>query len=210
MNVITIEAQGREPGKKAARAARRAGLVPCVLYGPRVDPVSFQVPALTLKPLIFTSETHRLAIKVDGRSWDCVLKHIDFEPLSDTPLHADFQVLVKGTKLTMMVPVQYHGTPVGQVEEGGDTQTIAHELEVICLPDNIPSHIEVDITHLRIGDAIHIRDLEVEGVEFTGSADQTIVTVVAPRVVEEAVVEEEDVAEEEGAEDAEEEGETAE
>ena len=207
MDVLTIEAKRREPGKKAARAARRAGEVPCVLYGPQIESVSFQVPEITLKPLIFTSETHRVRIKVDGKKWDCILKHIDFHPLSDTPAHVDFQVLVKGTKVTMMVPVQYHGVPVGQVEDGGDTQVIAHELEVTCLPDNIPSHIDVDVTQLRIGDSIHIGDLSVEGVEFTGSADRTIVTVVAPRVVEEVLPAEEELAEggEEAAGEAEEE-----
>ncbi len=207
MDVITIEAQGREPGKKAARAARRAGMVPCVLYGSNVDSVSFQVPTLALKPLIFTSETHRVTVKVNGKKWDCVLKHVDYHPFSDTPLHADFQVLVKGSKITLMVPVKYNGTPVGQVHDGGDTQVIAHEVEVTCLPDNIPSHIEVDIAHLKIGDAIHLGDLEVEGVEFTGSLDQPNVPGVAPRVAEEVEVEAEEGADVQEAEEAAAEGE---
>lgn len=212
MEILTIQAKRREPGKKTARAARRAGEVPCILYGPSIDNVSFQVPEITLKPLIFTSETHRVEVKVDRKKWTCILKHIDFHPLSDTPIHADFQVLVKGSKITMMVPVQYHGVPVGQIEDGGDTQVIAHELEVTCLPDNIPSHIDVDVTSLRIGDSIHIGNLSVEGVEFTGSADRTIVTVVAPRVVEEPEVElEAGLAEDvEGAEEAAEESEEGE
>ena len=212
MDVLSIEATKREPGKKGVKAARRAGEVPCVLYGSNVESVPFQVPQLALKPLIFTSETHRVEIKMNGKKWSCILKDIVFNPLSDAPLHADFQVLVKGSKITMMVPVQYHGVPVGQVEDGGDTQVIAHELEVTCLPDNIPSHIDVDIAELRIGDSIHIGDLSVEGVEFTGSEDRTIVTVVAPRVAEEpeAALEGEIAEDVEGAEEAAEESEEGE
>lgn len=190
MDVLTIEAKRREPGKSAARAARRAGEVPCVLYGPKFENVPFQVPVLSLKPLIFTSETHRVELSVDGKKWSCILKDIDFHPVKDIPIHADFQVLVKGSKITLMVPVQYHGVPVGQVEDGGDTQTIEHELEVTCLPDNIPSHIDVDISHLRIGDSIHIGDVKIEGVDFSASDERTIVTVVAPRVEIEPEVEE--------------------
>lgn len=204
MDILKIEAKKRDAGKSAARAARRTGEVPCILYGPGVDNVPFLVPELTLKPLIHTSETHRIELKVGSKKWNCILKHVDFHPVTDTPVHADFQVLVKGSKITLMIPVQYHGIPAGQVEDGGDTQVIAHELEVTCLPDAIPSHIDVEISDLRIGDSVHIGDLNVEGVEFTGSADRTIVTVVAPRVVEEPVaeLEEEAAAEEEGAEAA--------
>lgn len=203
MDLLKIEATKRDAGKSAARAARRSGDVPCILYGPGVDNVAFQVPVLTLKPLIHTSETHRVELGVGGKKWTCILKHVDFHPVTDIPVHADFQVLVKGAKITLMIPVQYHGIPVGQVEDGGDTQVIAHELEVTCLPDAIPSHIDVDVSKMRIGDSIHIGDLDVEGVEFSGSADRTIVTVVAPRVVEEPEVEVEEEVAPEGEEGAE-------
>ncbi|HEX7071369.1 MAG TPA: 50S ribosomal protein L25 [Rhodothermales bacterium] len=213
MDVITIEATPREPGKKGARAARRAGEVPCVLYGPHVDSVAFKVPEVALKPLIFTAETHRVEVKVNGKKWNCILKDITFHPLSDTPIHADFQVLVKGSKITIMVPVQYHGTPIGQIEDGGEGQAVVHEVEVTCLPDNIPSHIDVDVSHLRIGETIHIGDLKVEGVEFTASSDRTIYSVVAPRVAEEFAPAEEaegEVAAAEKAAEASDEGEVTE
>lgn len=184
MDVIEIEAKERQPGKKHARAARRAGEVPCVLYGRHVDAVSFQVPELSLRPLIYTSETHRVLIKVDGNEWECILKDVVMHPVTDRPRHADFQVLQQGEKITLTVPIQYHGTPIGQ-SDGGDTQVIMNEIEVSCLPKDIPSHIDLDISGLAIGDALHVSDIQAEGLEFGSAPRQTLVTVVPPRTEEE-------------------------
>ena len=184
MDVIEIEAKERQPGKKHARAARRAEEVPCVLYGRHVDAVPFQVPELSLRPLIYTSETHRVLIKVNGNEWECILKDVVMHPVTDRPRHADFQVLQQGEKITLTVPIQYHGIPVGQ-SEGGDTQVIMNEIEVSCLPKDIPSHIDLDISALAIGDALHVSDIESEGLEFGSAPTQTLVTVVPPRTEEE-------------------------
>lgn len=183
MDAITIEAASRETGKQAARATRREGNVPCVLYGPHVDNVCFQVPELTIHRLVYTSETHLLNLKVGEQAWDCILKDVDFHPVTDRPIHADFQALQAGEKINLMIPVQYHGVPEGQTD-GGDTQYLMHELEVRCLPSDIPSHIDVDVSHLKIGDAIHIEDLEIEGIEFEDAPERTLVTVVPPRMLE--------------------------
>lgn len=191
MQSLKIEAAPREVGKKATKAVRRAGNVPCILYGHGVEPVAVQVPEPELRPLIYTSEMHVLSIDVDGTAYDCIMKEVDFHPVTDRVRHADLQVLKKGEMVTLMVPVQYHGTPVGQ-KEGGDTQFLTHEVEIRCLPKDIPSHIDVDIAELTIGDSIHIGDLNVEGVEFGGADDTTIVTVVPPRLV--ALPEEEEEA----------------
>jgi large subunit ribosomal protein L25 len=206
MDVITLDAEARGVGKSAARAARRQGLVPCVLYGHHVEPVAFQVPENALHKLIYTTEAHLVRVNLDKDSWECILKDIDFHPMSERPVHADFQVLQKGEKVTMMVPIQFHGTPVGQTD-GGDLQYVLHELEVNCLPEHIPSHIDVDIAALRIGDSIHISDLSTEGIEFLGQPQQAVVTVLAPRVhVEEGEVAA-PVEEGEAEEETEEEGE---
>lgn len=183
MDAITLEAQDRGVGKKAARAVRRAGNVPCVLYGHHTDPISFQIPEASLKQLIYTTETHVVSVKLDGKEFSCILKDADLHPVTDRPLHADFMVLEAGEKVSLVVPIRFEGTPIGQ-KEGGNTQVILHELEVRCLPKDIPSHIDVDIADLSIGDAIHIEDLVVEGVELLGRPEQTVVTVVAPRLAE--------------------------
>jgi len=204
MDAITLEAKPRDVGKKSARSVRRAGNVPCVLYGHRTESIAFELPELSVKALIYTTETHVVTIKVDGKQWSCIMKSADLHPITERPMHADFQVLEKGEKITLMVPIQFHGTPVGQ-RDGGDTQIVVHEIEVRCLPQDIPSHIDVDISELAIGDSIHIEDLHTEGMELLGRAEQTIVTVLQPRVVEAEVTTAAaaTVAEEEGAEGAE-------
>lgn len=184
MENLTIDAQPRNAGKGASRAVRRQGNVPCVLYGSNAEPVVFQVTELALKPLIYTAETHIVNIEVGSDSWECILKDVAFHPVTDRPMHADFQVLEKGQVITLSVPVNYEGTPKGK-SDGGVINIVLNELEVRVLPKNIPSHITVDISDLGVGDTIHIGDLELEGIEFTGTAEQTLVTIVQPRRVEE-------------------------
>ncbi len=191
MENLTIDAQPRNAGKGASRAVRRQGNVPCVLYGSNAEPVVFQVTELALKPLIYTAETHIVNIEVGSDSWECILKDVAFHPVSDRPMHADFQVLEKGQVITLSVPVNYVGTPKGK-SEGGVINIVLNELEIRVLPKDIPSQIDVDISDLGIGDTVHIGDLEIEGVDFSGTAEQTLVTIVQPRREEEEE-EEEDV-----------------
>ncbi len=193
MDTITIEAAPRETGKKAARAVRRSNNVPCILYGPDTEPVPFQLPVNTVSKLIHQQTTPILNISVDGHSWNCIMKECDRHPITDRPVHADFQVLNEGRPITLTGPIRYEGVPVGQ-KEGGDTQYNFREVSVRCLPKDIPSEITIDISDLRIGDALHFYDLEIEGVEFQVRPEQTIVTVVAPRL--EVLIEEEEVLEE--------------
>ena len=89
MDYITLNANAREAGQKQTKAVRRAGNVPCVLYAEGVEPVLFDVPETSLRPLIYTSETHRVRVEVNGDNWDCVLKEVDFHPVTDMPLHAE-------------------------------------------------------------------------------------------------------------------------
>jgi len=186
MDVITLEAQSREAGRKTARATRRAGNVPCILYGHRVETVAFQVSEKSLHPLIYTQETHLITVTIDSNSWKCVVKDIAFHPITDRPMHADFQVLKEGEKVTLSVPVRYLGTAIGHTQ-GGRLSFMLHELEVSCLPKDIPSYIDVDITEVSIGDAIHVGELEIEKVDIHAPDDQVLMTVIKPRVVVEEV-----------------------
>lgn len=181
MEIPSIEAQSRETGKKAARKIRREGNVPCILYSRNTDPVPFQMPALAVKRLAYAREAGTVEVEVNGESWNCILKDLDLDPITDEPIHADFQVLESGERIRLTVPIHFEGIPVGQ-SEGGDTQYILNQVQISCLPQDIPSHIEVDVSDLQIGESLHIYDLEVEGVEFEMSPEQTVVTVVAPYV----------------------------
>ncbi len=181
MQTITLEAKPRQTGKRAAKDIRRQGWVPCILYGHHVAPIPFQVPELALRPLIYTTETHVVQLQLDGQTWECILKDVEFHPVTDRPIHADFQVLQRGEKITVSVPVQVVGSAIG-VQRGGVLHVVAHELEVRCLPQHIPAHIEVDVSALDIGDAIHVGDLKLEGLEFEDSPDQVVVVVEPPTV----------------------------
>ncbi len=181
MDTIPLKAAPRETGKKATKAVRNDNNVPCILYGPDTDPVPFQVTINDLNRLIYQRTTPILSIEVDGDSWNCIMKEYDLHPVTDRPIHADFQVLTEGRPITLTVPIRYDGIPQGQ-KEGGDTQYNFREVRVRCLPGDIPDEIRVDVEDLEVGDSLHFYDLEVEGVEFQVRPEQTIVTVVAPRL----------------------------
>jgi large subunit ribosomal protein L25 len=192
---------------------RQEGFVPCVLYGFDVDPVHFKVKETDLHPLIYTKQVYQVDVSMNGQSWECLLKDVDYHPVTDHPIHADFQVLHPDRPIKVSVPIRFHGVSVGQ-ERGGELVQVFNEVTLKSLPKNIPSSIDVDIGELDIGDAIHIDDLSVPGVEFLLDPQQTVCSVVGGRLEivgaepapaePEAGVEEEEVALEEGEEPLEE------
>ncbi len=185
MEFTTLDATARGTGKRASKQARLQGQVPCVLYGHHVEPLAFQLDARYLYNLIRSHETPLVKIELEGKSWDCILKDIDFHPVHDNAIHADFQVLQAGEKITLAVPFRFEGTPAGQIE-GGNTQYVISEVEIKCLPKDIPSHLTVDISALNIGDSIHLGDLDFDNIEFQSSDSQTVVMIHAPRITQTA------------------------
>ena len=202
MEVITLDAKAREAGKKAAKAARREDEVPCVLYGQGTEPASFQVPELRLRDLIYTDEFHTVAVNLDGATYNCVLKSVDFHPVTDRPIHADFQMLKEGENISIEIPIHFSGNAMG-VRNGGTKKTFVNKIMVRCLPEFLPDHIEVDITNLKIGESILVRELEVENVEIRAAKDQTLIAIARPRVIIQLDEDEEGEEGEEGAEGAE-------
>ncbi len=192
MNVISISAQARMPGKASARAARRAGDVPCILYGRHVDAHPFVTSERSLHPLIFTNRTHIVNISLGDESWECIVKDVDYHPVTDRPMHVDFQALQAGEKVTLSVPINFMGVSVGQ-SKGGSPRFVLNELAVSCFPRDIPKQIDIDVSKVDIGDSIYLRDLEEETLEFLAPGDQILMSVVRPRTVEETEEVEEDV-----------------
>lgn len=190
MQTITLNVQPRELGKKAVKAVRREGSVPCVLYGSHTEPVHFSVPVLDLRPLIHTSETYLVSVTMNGEEHECIVKTVDFHPVSDVPIHLDFQVLTRGEAITVTVPIRLEGMAAG-VKDGGNLSQPLFELEIRCLPKDIPGHISVDISDLIIGDSLHVSDIGLSGeIELLTDPARTFVNVAAPRVEVEPEVEE--------------------
>ena len=194
MDATVIEAQPRETGSKAARDIRKNDRVPCILYGPAVESTPFQVPIKNVNKLIHGRTAPVAEIALNGDTYNCILKDFDLHPITDRPLHADFQALEPGRKVTLTVPIHYQGVPVGQ-KNGGDTQMIVRELTISVLPENIPSQIDIDIEDLAIGDSVHVYDLDVD-YDIKMAEGQTLITVVAPHI-ETALTEEAEEEEEE-------------
>lgn len=177
-----------EAGKGVARSLRRSGLVPAVVYGKGMDPCSITVNPKELKEAIATEAGWNTLITLKGEGpfsgKVVLLKDMQVDAIRRDILHADFAEVNLKKKIHVMVPVHAIGTPAG-VKMGGTLSIIRHELEVVCLPTNIPKSIDIDVSGMEIGDVFHVNDLDVEkGLEVPHDVNFTIITVVG-RMAEE-------------------------
>jgi large subunit ribosomal protein L25 len=188
-----LKVESRETrGKGAARQLRRDGLIPGSLYGRDIDTISVTTDVREFAALVsaISVENTIVELSVDGDAPRRVLiREIQRHPVRPDFLHVDFYEIRAGEKLKVNVPVHLVGTPIG-VRNGGTLQQVRHELEIECLPSEIPPSFEVDISGLEIGDSLHISDVDSGGLDILEEAGRTICTVAAPRVVEEPVDEE--------------------
>ncbi|PZR23542.1 MAG: 50S ribosomal protein L25 [Flavobacterium psychrophilum] len=158
MKSITIKGSERESvGKAATRAARNAGMVPCVLYGGN-QPVHFTAEEMAFKGLVYTPNVHTVVIDLGGKSYNAILQDIQFHPVSDKILHIDFYELDAAKEITMEVPVKVVGNSKG-VMAGGVLRLNQRKLKVRALPANLPDFIEADITELEMGNKLYITKL---------------------------------------------------
>ena len=189
----TLKVETRDGrGKGAARQLRRDGSIPGNLYGREIEPISVQADMREFGALVsaISVENTIVELSLDGDAPRRVLiREIQRHPVRPDFLHVDFYEIRAGEKLKVNVPLHLIGTPIG-VRNGGTLQQVRHELEVECLPSEIPPSFEIDITELDIGDSFHISDVDVGGLEVMEDGARTICSVAAPRVVEEPVDEE--------------------
>jgi len=187
-DTMTLSASKRDrAGKGSARAARRAGLIPAVIYGDRKDPVSINLDANAFKKLISTPGifSQLLNITVDGEKNNVLARDIQFHPVTDVPLHVDFLRISKGATITVSVPVVFLNEEKSPgLKAGGVLNVVRYEVEVSCPATNIPENVEVDLEGTVIGDSIHISAVTLpQGVEPTiTDRDFTIATIAAPTV----------------------------
>lgn len=191
-----------ETGKANVRRMRRAGNVPCVLYGVEKGSVSLTLNKKELEE--FLSEARSIIkVVVDGEEQRSVVKEVQYHPVKGDIIHVDLQRIKAGQELHLTVPIKYIGTAPG-VKTGGVFQSIRTELDISTLPRYLPNEIEIDISWMEVGDTIHIEDLEFEHIKIDHDSDQSVCSVALPKIVEEPVEEEEEeeegIEEEEGAE----------
>jgi large subunit ribosomal protein L25 len=181
-----IKAEMRtKAGKGSSRAIRRDGLIPAVVYGAKKDVVMITVDDIAIMKLLntgsFLSSTYD--IEVEGQKEMVLPRDVQFHPVTDRPLHVDFLRLAKGSKINIMVPVNFlNEEECPGIKLGGIINVVRHDLELECPSNNIPESIEIDLTGLEIGDSVHISSIILpEGVtSVIDDRDFTIASIVAP------------------------------
>ena len=207
-DIQTIAAASRDRGGKGtARAARRAGKVPAVIYGNNEEPILITVDRVKLEQEISKSGflIRLLDVEVDDKKHRVLPRDTQFHPVTDRPMHVDFLRYSAARKLTVEVPVRFLNEDDSPgLKTGGVINVVRHAIEVSCVADSIPESFEIDLAGLEIGDSIHASALILsEGVELTiTDRDFTIATIAAPTVmaVEEEVESEEGIEGEDGSE----------
>lgn len=202
----TMTAEPRDrAGKGAARATRRSGRVPAVIYGDHKDPILVSVEPVELmrhlhKPGFFSM---LMDLDVAGDHHRVLPRDVQFHPVTDAPLHVDFMRIGKGTRITVMIPIQVEGEEkCAGLKRGGVLNIVRHEVEVRCDPENIPDVITLSLEGLDIGDALRISDAGLpDNVKPTiADRDFVLVTIAAPTVVKDEAAEAQAEGEDEGEE----------
>ncbi|GGB79038.1 50S ribosomal protein L25 [Flavobacterium suaedae] len=173
MKSITIKGSERESvGKAATRAARNAGMVPCVLYGGD-QPVHFTAESKAFKDLVYTPNVHTVVIDLNGKTYNAILQDIQFHPVNDRILHLDFYQLQDDKEITMEVPVKVVGTSPG-VLGGGVLRLNQRKLKVRALPSNLPDFVKADISGLEMGNKLYVTKIETKDFKLL-HPDNTVV-----------------------------------
>jgi large subunit ribosomal protein L25 len=195
MEQARLEVQLREAsGKGGARATRRAGFVPAILYGHKIDPISIKLPERTFRRFLSEGgENVIINLALDGNEAETVvLKEVQVDPVSRRVMHADFVRVSLEEVITTHVPIVLIGEPPA-LEEGGIQEFPLRELEIECQVGKMPENIEVDVSSLNIGDRISVGDIEVgEDMTILDDPATVIITIAAPSIIEEVAEEEEE------------------
>ena len=173
MKSITIKGSERENvGKKATKAVRDAGMVPCVIYGGN-QPVHFVADERAFKDLVYTPNAHTVVVELNGTSYNVIMQDIQFHPVSDKILHIDFFQLSDDKEIIMEVPVKITGTSPG-VLLGGVLRLNQRRLKVKALPKNLPDFVEASISELQMGNKLYVTILETNNFKLM-HPDNTVV-----------------------------------
>jgi len=177
---FTFSAERRNlTGKGVARKLRREGKIPGIIYGPGISPIPIALLAKGALSYLKGnwSEAKVWDMKVNEEPMKVIIKDVQTDPITDEVLHVDFYAVTAGKALTLAVPLRFEGEPIG-VKEGGVVEYLMDELEIECLPKDIPEEIVVDVRGLRIGDTLFVKDLPVsKNIKIKENPDLPVVTV---------------------------------
>jgi large subunit ribosomal protein L25 len=186
MSEIVVNAEVRTHTKSHAKYAIKEGKIPGVYYARGEENIVLQMPTKVLDKLVFTSETHVIDLRFpDGAARKAILKDVQFDPISDKPVHFDLQGLKENEKLSLEIPIVLTGGIPKGVRDGGMMQHFIHKLKISCLPKDIPSKIEIDVSGMDINDFVHVRDLNLPNVTITEALESAIVGCMPPNVTKE-------------------------
>jgi|SRR5690554_1615179 len=200
MKSITINGSQRESvGKKATKALRNAGQVPCVLYGGD-KPVHFTAEEIAFSKLVYTPNAHTVKVSLEnGDTFNAIMQDIQFHPVTDRILHIDFYQLFDDKPIMMEIPVHFVGSSKG-VKAGGVLRKNSRRLRVKALPINLPDSIEVDITPLKVGDKLYVTALENDAYTIMHTENTVVCQIKRARAAIALASEEDDEDEVEGTE----------
>lgn len=204
MAVAELKVEKRAAGSRMeTKELRRHGKIPAVYYASDVDSMMLTVDQLMFQRLI-AHDVNVIDLVLEGsKNLKCIIREIQRDPVTEKVVHIDFMGVKLDVEVNLTIPIILHGTPLGVKDSGGILEHSLRHIEVKGLPLEIPEHVEIDVSHLNVGDSIHVRDLALDKVEILTDPDQDLATVVLPKKVAEPVAEE--LAEgEEGGEGAEE------
>jgi large subunit ribosomal protein L25 len=194
METIVLSANLREAKKKEAGKLRSIGQVPAVVYHKGEETISISVEGVAIEKLVHSSESHLIELQFpDGKIKRSFIKDVQFDPVSDKVIHADFQLFSLDEVVEMEVPTHFEGESEGVKFGGGKLQVNHHTLLVKGRPEDIPEHISIDVSKLELGQTLHINELDLGAlagkIEIIGDAEAPVVSVIAPRKEAEATTE---------------------
>jgi large subunit ribosomal protein L25 len=183
MKSIEIKGSLRtELGKKSSKELRKTGNVPCVIYGKEKN-VHFHAPELSFKNLIYTPEAHLVDLIIDNKAQKVVLKDVQYHPVSDKILHADFIEVFDDKPVIINIPIKVSGDSAGVIA-GGKLVIKKRSLKVKGLPNDLPEHLNIDITNLKIHESVKVGDISYDKIELLDQKKLMVLTIATSRVAQ--------------------------
>lgn len=180
MKSVSISAEKRvDLGKKEAKSLRAAGKVPCVVYGGKTI-LHFAASEVAFNNLVYTPNVYAVAIDIEGNTVNALIKDIQFHPVTDRIIHVDFIELTPGKEVNTEIPVVINGNAIG-VRNGGKLRKTLRKLSVRSTPENLPDAITLDITDMKIGDKIYVREIDADNFDILTSGNAVVVAVKTAR-----------------------------